>query len=83
MLLALVLCLVVAATFGSAPGYTGLLGIAFAILMMGCCVFPMLLLVFGRGKDGGHSCHGGSGKSEEMRDGKTGASTKQDSKSKG
>lgn len=72
MLLALVLCLVVAATFTSAPGYTGMLGILFAVLMMGCCLLPMLLLVFGRGKEGGHSCHGGGEKADEARDGTAG-----------
>jgi hypothetical protein len=68
MLLGLVLCLIVAATFTSSPGDAGLLGIFFALLMVGCCVLPMLFLVFGRGKDGGHSCHGGAGKDNVKRD---------------
>lgn len=67
MLAGLLLCLVVAATFTSSPGYTGLLGVLFALLMVGCCLLPALLLIFGRGKGGGHSCHGGAGDGVEAR----------------
>jgi hypothetical protein len=62
MLLACLLCLVLAATLSGSAGYTGLVGILFAVLMVGCCVLPMLLVLFGKGREGGHSCHGGPAK---------------------
>jgi hypothetical protein len=65
MLAGLLLCLVVAAAFTSAPGYTGLLGILFALLMVGCCLLPALFVIGGRGKGSGHSCHGGGGDGKE------------------
>ena len=65
MLLACLLCLVLAATLSGSAGYTGLVGILFAGLMVGCCVLPMLLMLFGRGREGGHSCHGGTAKEGE------------------
>lgn len=64
MLLACLLCLVLAATLSGSTGYTGLVGLLFAALMVGCCVLPMLLMLTGTGKEGGHSCHGGAKEGE-------------------